>query len=139
MGARIIGQLSRFPGLKQIACIRKRIFKKGRLSGEEIRYYVTSASKKTLSARKFLKAIRDHWQIENSLHHVKDRSWLEDKLYSKIPEQGWILGKFRNYALNALRILAQRGRWKKVSMPKKTAELLSRPVPPPILQTQICT
>ncbi len=80
-----------------------------------------------ITPKKFLKGIRGHWQIENSLHHVKDRSWNEDKMYSKKPEQGWILGKMRNQALNIVRTLAEKYGWKKESMPKWTAHLLSKP------------
>ncbi|NGX46365.1 MAG: hypothetical protein K940chlam2_01555 [Chlamydiae bacterium] len=127
LGAKLIGHLSKFPGLEQIACVRKQIFKKDLVVGEEIRYYVTSACKKKLPPSKFLQVIRGHWQVENSLHHVKDRSWFEDKLCSKLPEQGWILGKLRNQLLNALRVLTCRHAWKEESMPKKTARLLSQP------------
>lgn len=65
--------------------------------------------------------------MENSLHHVKDRSWHEDKMYSKKPEQGWVLGKLRNQALNVIRTLATKGGWKTESMPRLAARLLSRP------------
>ena len=127
LGAALIGQLSNFPGLKQIACVRKRIYKRGQLMVEELRYHITSANRRKLPPKRFLRAIRGHWQIENTLHHVKDRSWSEDKMYSKVPEQGWILAKLRNQALNILRTLAQKLEWKEESMPKWSAQLLSRP------------
>lgn len=94
---------------------------------EEVRYHVTSASRRKLSPKKFLRGIRGHWGIENTLHHVKDRSWNEDKMYSKVPEQGWILGKLRNQALNIVRTLAEKLGLKEKSMPKRSAQLLSRP------------
>jgi|GEM_PF-5786849 len=96
---------------------------------EEMRYHVTSADRRKLPPKKFLRGIRSHWQIENTLHHVKDRSWSEDKMYSKVPEQGWVLGKLRNQALNIVRTLAEKLRWKEESMPKWSAQLLSRPKP----------
>ena len=123
----LVGQLAKFPGLKQIACVRKRIYNRGQLIAEETRYHVTSASKRKLPAKKFLRGIRSHWQIENTLHHVKDRSWCEDKMYSKVAEQGWVLGKFRNQALNIIRTLSKKLGWKEESMPKWSAKLLSRP------------
>lgn len=123
----MIGHLAKFPGLKQIACIRKRIYRGERLLLEETRYHVTSASRRKLSPKKFLRGIRGHWQVENTLHHVKDRSWNEDKTYSKVPEQGWILGKLRNQALNVVRTLAEKLGWKEESMPKWSARLLSTP------------
>lgn len=123
----MIGHLADYPGLKQIACIRKRIYQGEVLVLEEVRYHVTSASRQKLTPKKFLKGIRDHWGIENRLHHVKDRSWNEDKMYSKVPEQGWVLGKLRNQALNILRTLAGKLGWKEESMPKRSAQLLSQP------------
>lgn len=127
LGAAIICALTDFPGLKQMSCIRRRVYRDGKLALEEIRYHITSANRKKLPPKKFLRGIRGHWQVENSLHHVKDRSWYEDKMYSKKPEQGWILGKLRNQALNILRQLSKRHGWKVESMPKLTAGLLSRP------------
>ena len=94
---------------------------------EEVRYHISSASKRKLPPKKFLHGIRGHWQVENSLHHVKDRSWHEDKMYSKRPEQGWVLGKLRNQALNVIRTLAAKGGWNTESMPRLAARLLSRP------------
>ncbi len=127
VGAALIGNLTKFPGLKQIACIRKRVYQQEELIGEEVRYHITSASKRKLPPKQFLRGIRGHWQIENTLHHVKDRSWNEDKMYSKVPAQGWILGKLRNQALNIVRTLSQKLAWKKQSMPKWCAQLLSNP------------
>jgi len=48
-------------------------------------------------------------------------------MYSKVPEQGWVLGKLRNQALNIVRTLADKRGWKEESMPKWSAQLLSRP------------
>ncbi len=68
--------------------MRKRIYKMGQLILEETPYHVTSANRRRLPPKKFLRGIRGHWQEENTLHHVKDRSWNEDKMYSKVPEIG---------------------------------------------------
>ncbi len=51
----------------------------------------------------FLETVRGHWSVENSLHHVKDRSWVEDKIYSKETEPGLVLGILRNLSLNLVR------------------------------------
>jgi predicted transposase YbfD/YdcC len=124
----LIGAVTNFPGLKQLSCIRRRVYRNDQLISEELRYHITSASRRKLPPKKLLQGIRGHWQIENSLHHVKDRSWHEDKMYSKRPIQGWILGKLRNQALNVLRELSARNQWKLESMPKIAARLLSRPI-----------
>jgi len=127
IGASIVRALADFPGLRQMACIRRRVFREGYLVLEEVRYHITSASRRKLPPKKLLRGIRGHWQIENGLHHVKDRSWHEDKMYSKVPEQGWVLGKLRNQALNIIRTLAEKLGWAEESMPKWSARLLSRP------------
>ena len=41
----LIGQLAKFPGLKQIACVRKRIYNREQLVMEEIRYHVRTPAK----------------------------------------------------------------------------------------------
>ncbi|MBS0650161.1 MAG: transposase [Verrucomicrobia bacterium] len=123
----LIGQLAKFPGLKQIACIRKRIYDRGQLAAEEIRYHVTSASRRKLPPKKFLCGIRSHWQIENTLHHVKDRSWSEDKMYSKVPEARMGIGEVEESSPKHSRTLAEKLKWKEESMPKWSAQLLSRP------------
>ncbi len=64
--------------------------------------------------------------MENSLHHVKDRSWLEDKIYSKETDPGLILGILRNLSLNLIRGFGVAGE-KIKSMPKKALNLLLDP------------
>jgi len=74
----------------------------------------------------FLETVRGHWSVENSLHHVKDRSWLEDKIYSKETEPGLVLGILRNLSLNLIRGFGAVGQ-KIKSMPKKALDLLLDP------------
>jgi len=57
---------------------------------------------------------------------VKDRSWLEDKIYSKETEPGLVLAILRNLSLNLIR--GFEGIGKKIkSMPKKALDLLLDP------------
>lgn len=77
---------------------------------EETRYYISSLKNPT--AETALKAIRDHWGIENTLHWILDMSFNED--YSRIrkanaPE---IMAIIRHVALNLL----QRGKLKRQSI-----------------------
>ena len=46
---------------------------------------------------------RNHWRVENSLHHVKDRSWDEDVPTLRRPGLGEVYATLVNTALNALR------------------------------------
>ena len=47
---------------------------------------------------------RNHWSVENSLHHVKDRSWDEDVHTLRRPGLGEVYATLVNTALNALRL-----------------------------------
>ena len=41
-------------------------------------YLLTSLGSQRCGPRGLLRVIRNHWKVENSLHHVKDRSWYGD-------------------------------------------------------------
>ena len=47
---------------------------------------------------------RNHWSVENSLHHVKDRSWDEDVHTLRRPGLGEVYATLVNTGLNALRL-----------------------------------
>ena len=66
---------------------------------EETRYYISSLNDKP---EKILKAIRSHWEIENSLHWVLDMSFNED--YSRIRKENapHVMAIIRHMALNLL-------------------------------------
>lgn len=66
-----------FNGIKSVIRI-KRIKKVKAQITTEIIFYVSDLE---ISAREFLKGIRNHWSIENNLHWVKDVIFLEDKTY----------------------------------------------------------
>lgn len=51
----------------------------------ETRYFVTSLDPGRVSARRLLDLVRAHWQVENSLHFVKDRWWDEDRHVCRRP------------------------------------------------------
>jgi predicted transposase YbfD/YdcC len=63
-----------WPGLKSIAavCSERRIGKKTTV---ETRYFISSLAGR---ASKIVSAVREHWAIENSLHHVLDVTFNED-------------------------------------------------------------
>src|SRR3984957_9511210 len=66
---------SRWPGLKAIGIVISTTIRDGKESNE-VRYYILS---KYLSARRFAKAVRGHWGIENSLHWQLDVTFQEDQ------------------------------------------------------------
>jgi hypothetical protein len=46
--------------------------------------------------------IRGHWQVENSLHYIKDRFWDEDRHWVRRPGLAERLAALTNAALTAL-------------------------------------
>lgn len=46
--------------------------------------------------------VRGHWQVENSLHFVKDRWWDEDRHYTRRPGVAEWLAMLTNLALTVL-------------------------------------
>lgn len=105
-----------FPGVQQAAVLRK-TDRKGSVDTVETWCLLTSASPEKLSPKRFLSTIQKHWQIENGLHHVKDRTMKEDEHLTHSPEQETCLAIFRNVVVSALNLLTP---------PKRRKE--SRPV-----------
>ena len=67
-------------------------------------YLLTSLSSRRCGPKELLQVIRKHWKVENSLHHVKDRSWDEDVHTLRRPGLGEVCATLVNTALNALRL-----------------------------------
>ncbi len=51
-----------------------------------------------------LRLFRNHWSVENSLHHVKDRSCDEDRHTLRRPGLGEVFATLVNVSLNVLRL-----------------------------------
>ena len=67
-----------------IACVTREIFRPdGSLESRETRFLITSLSSERVSPGQLLQTIRNHWQVENNLHWMKDRYWDEDRHYLK--------------------------------------------------------
>jgi Transposase DDE domain len=71
---------SAFPGLAQVAEITTHVVhgSTGEVT-EGVHYLVTSLSPDHASPRRLLALMRGHWRIENSLFHVADDSFGEDR------------------------------------------------------------
>jgi predicted transposase YbfD/YdcC len=89
-------------------------------------YVLTSCTRQRLNPSEFLKTIRAHWQIENSLHNVKDRALQEDHQAISTPGLGPVL-TLRNLALNALRKMHPPNTTQD-SIPTLSLNLLMKPV-----------
>ena len=94
-----------YPGARQGAMVEKLDITTGEVS-RELWYLLTSLSSGQCGPRGLLKLFRDHWSIENSQHHVKDRSWDEDIHTLRRPGLGEAFATLVNTALNALRLLS---------------------------------
>jgi hypothetical protein len=75
----------------------------------ESRYFVGSSDPGTVTARDLQQYIRNHWQVENCLHFVKDRWWDEDRHYTKRPGLAESFAALTNAALSVLRLLCPLG------------------------------
>ena len=115
-----------FPGAGQGAMVEKETVDPatGEVSRERW-YLLTSLSSRRCAPRELLRVIRNHWGIENSLHHVKDRSWDEDVHTLRRLGLGEIYATLVNTALNALRLEV----WfpRRMSMPLRAKASAFRP------------
>ncbi len=72
--------------------------------GRERWYLLTSLHSRQCRPKELLLVFRNHWSVENSLHHVKDRSWDEDVHTLRRPGLGEVYATLVNTGLNALRL-----------------------------------
>ena len=94
-----------FPGARQGAMVEQESvdIATGEVSRERW-YLLTSLGSRQWGPRELLRLFRNHWSVENSLHHVKDRSWDEDVHTLRRPGLGEIFATLVNTGLNALRL-----------------------------------
>ena len=97
-----LAEYTDFPGLSSVIKIRKQVkhLKHGKET-ESVQYAMSSLSH--LTPLRALSLVRGHWGIENSLFHVKDDSFGEDRHVMQQHSSGEILSLLRNVALNLLR------------------------------------
>ena len=115
-----------FPGAEQVGRLDKTIRRV--LTGEvktETWYLVSYEPTDLLTPSTFLARVRAHWGIENSLHHVKDRSWGEDKHTLRRPGLAECFSILLNVALSVLRKPGQFD--PKLSMPRRAKRCEANP------------
>jgi len=71
------------------------------------RYFVTSIDPASVTSSGLQSYVRDHWQVENCLHFVKDRWWDEDRHYTKRPGLAEAFASLTNAALSVLRLIRE--------------------------------
>lgn len=82
--------------VKRFAKVRATVSKQGKIT-DETRWYISNL---TQSAEMFLYIIRSHWEIENSLHYVKDIAYQEDFDRTRTSQIPYVKTTLRNYAIN---------------------------------------
>lgn len=112
----------KYPGVQQAAVLQKTDSQ-----GRHQRWYLlTSLDRQALPPKAFLAAIRKHWQIENGLHHVKDRTLREDAHRANSTRLGTVLAILRNGVVSILNRLTPPGRRKR-SRPLQLLALQAHP------------
>jgi Transposase DDE domain len=86
--------------LAQVARVERRRWIKGRES-VELAYLITSLPPDQAGPARLLALARDHWAIENRLHHVRDTSFREDQC--RVRAGARPLATLRNLALTLIR------------------------------------
>lgn len=99
-----LADYSGFPGLKQVAEVKKRVvfLKTGEVK-EKTEYLLSSLSAERARPDRLLGLMRGHWGIENRLFHVKDDSFGEDRHVLGSHRGGEVMSLLRATAINLLR------------------------------------
>jgi hypothetical protein len=98
-----------WPGLTAICRIERRREMKDRCSRQVI-YAITSLPPERLDPEALLQLSRDHWQIENSLFHVRDVTFREDACRVRSGSAPRVLADLRNACLTLIRRTGQQPR-----------------------------
>jgi predicted transposase YbfD/YdcC len=91
-----------WPGVQQVCVLERSRRSKDRKSQETV-YAITSLSAERASAKRLLQIARQHWQIENGLHWVRDVTFGEDACRVRTRAAPQILAGLRNAVLYLLR------------------------------------
>jgi hypothetical protein len=98
-----------WPGVTAICQIERRRESKTYCTRQLV-YAITSLPPEKLDPAALLQLSRDHWQIENSLFHVRDITFKEDACRVRSGSAPQVLAELRNAALNLIRKTGQKPR-----------------------------
>lgn len=90
---------SSWKGLQQVIAIQRVVKDKGRFR-EQTAYYISSQNS---NAFLYEQGIRGHWEIENSLHWVKDVTLKEDASKIKMGNAAQNISTLKNISINLFR------------------------------------
>jgi hypothetical protein len=82
---------------------RRRIVTTGKVTLERV-YGVTDLTAEQTDATEVAQRVRDHWGIENKIHHVRDTTYAEDASRMRTGTAPRAMAPLRNLAIGALRL-----------------------------------
>ncbi len=91
-----------WPAVAQVFMV-KRVWQDRRGEHQSVRYGITSLPPTVANAARLLALKREHWEIENGLHYVKDVTLGEDRSQIRVGQGPNVLAILRDTALNLLR------------------------------------
>jgi predicted transposase YbfD/YdcC len=94
---------SDWPGLAQVFQLERRTTRKK--TGEqrhEVVYGVTSLSPARADPEHLLRLVRQHWQIENQVHWIRDVTFDEDRSQVRVGSIPQVMAAFRNTAIGLM-------------------------------------
>jgi len=95
----------RWPGLQQVFRLERTVtIKKTGQQRQEVVYGLTSLSPARADAAHLLRLTRDHWQIENRSHWVRDVTFDEDRSQVRCGNIPEIMAALRNLAIGLMRL-----------------------------------
>ena len=89
------------PGLSSAVMVKKRVSQGNKEPVDSVQYAVSS--RRELPPWEALNLVRGHWSIENSLFHVKDDSFREDRQVLHRHHRGTVMSLLCNVAVTLLR------------------------------------
>lgn len=99
-----------FPHVGQVFCIERITTNlqgnvlRGRKGTRELCVGLTSLTPEQAGPERLLKLNREHWHIENRLHHVRDVTYDEDRSQVRRGHRPHAMASLRNAAISLLRL-----------------------------------
>jgi predicted transposase YbfD/YdcC len=95
-----------FPYVGQVFCINRHVYDcKKQGEREETVYGITDLTPKEANPERLLKLNREHWEIENRSHYVRDVTFDEDRSQVRTQNGPQVMASLRNFAIGTLRVI----------------------------------
>lgn len=118
------------PGQRQGVCVRTSFvpLREGLPPKDgDYRFFATDLSPHHAGVARLRELAREHWGIENRLHHVKDRTWLEDRHWVGNKKTGAIVTMLRSVACGMVRKARFKGLNPQAFCPERIEFFVRRP------------